>query len=59
MPVKSEVSPSSLAVILEKMSEKGYSFNFDVTLELATPSLKLGTVRVHGQMETLAGKKKI
>ena len=40
------------------MSEKGYSFNFDVTLELATTSLRLGTVRVHGTMETVAAKKK-
>jgi hypothetical protein len=58
MPIKSESSPASLAVILDKMSEKGYSFNFDVTLELAIPSLRLGTVRVHGTMETVAAKKK-
>jgi hypothetical protein len=56
MPPKSELSPTSLAVILEKMSEKGYSFNFDVTLELASPSLKLGTVRVHGKVESIAKK---
>jgi hypothetical protein len=58
MPSKSEVSPNSLAEILEKMSEKGYSFNFDVTLEVATPSLKLGTVRVHGKVESAAAKLK-
>jgi hypothetical protein len=56
MPTKSEVSPTSLALILEKMSEKGYAFNFDVTLELASPSLKLGTVRVHGKLESVATK---
>lgn len=56
MPSKSDVSPTSLAVILEKMSEKGYSFNFDVTLELASPSLKLGTVRVHGKVESATSK---
>ena len=58
MPKTSEVSPNSIAEILEKMSEKGYSFNFDVTLEVATPSLKLGTVRVHGKVESAAAKLK-
>jgi hypothetical protein len=56
MPTRSDVSPTSLALILEKMSERGYSFNFDVTLELASPSLKLGTVRVHGKVESVARK---
>jgi hypothetical protein len=56
MPTRSDISPTSLALILEKMSEKGYSFNFDVTLELASPSLKLGAVRVHGKVESVARK---
>ncbi len=58
MPLKSESSPSSLAVILDKMSEKGLSLNFDFTLELATPSLRVGTVRVYGKVESVAAKKK-
>lgn len=58
MPSKAELSPSSLVDILEKMSQKGYSFNFDVTLEVATPSLKLGAVRVHGKVESTASKAK-
>jgi len=58
MPLKSESSPSSLAVILDKMSEKGLSSNFDSTLELATPSLRVGTVRVYGKVESVAAKKK-
>ena len=57
MPSKSDVSPTSLAEILEKMSEKAYAFNFDVTLELASTSLKLGTVRVHGTVESTSAKK--
>jgi hypothetical protein len=56
MPTKSDASPTSLGLILEKMTQKGYSFNFDVTLELASPSLKLGTVRVHGKVESAAKK---
>ncbi len=53
-----ELTQSSLAEILGKMSEKGYALNFDVTLELATPTLKVGTVRVHGKVESAALKKK-
>ena len=40
------------------MSEKGYALNFDVTLELATPTLKVGTVRVYGKLESAALKKR-
>jgi len=59
MPQRSEeLTQSSLAEILGKMSEKGYALNFDVTLELATPTLKVGTVRVHGKLESAALKKK-
>jgi hypothetical protein len=43
---------------LGKMSEKGYAVNFDVILELATPTLKVGTVRVHGKLESAALKKR-
>ncbi len=58
MPQKSESSPSSLAEVLERMTEKDYAFNFDVTMELATSSLRVGTVRVHGKVESVAMKKK-
>jgi hypothetical protein len=58
MPLKPETSPSSLAVILDKMSEKGLSLNFDFTMELATPSLRVGTVRVYGKVESIAAKRK-
>ncbi len=58
MPQKPESSPSSLMEVLEKMSEKDYAFNFDVTMELATSSLRVGTVRVHGTVESVATKKK-
>ncbi len=58
MPQKPESSPSSLSEVLERMTEKDYAFNFDVTMELATSSLKVGTVRVHGKVESVAMKKK-
>jgi len=58
MPQKTESSQSSLAEVLEKMAEKEYAFNFDVTMELATSSLRVGTVRVHGRVESAALKKK-
>ncbi len=58
MPQKPESSPSSLAEVLEKMTEKDYAFNFDVTMELATSSLQVGTVRVHGKVESVGMKKK-
>jgi hypothetical protein len=58
MPQKNESSPSSLAEVFEKMTEKDYAFNFDVTMELATSSLRVGTVRVHGKVESAALKKK-
>ncbi len=40
------------------MAEKDYAFNFDVTMELATSSLRVGTLRVHGKVESAAPKKK-
>ena len=58
MPQKPDSSPSSLVEVLEKMSGKDYAFNFDVTMELATSSLRVGTVRVHGTVESVATKKK-
>ena len=58
MPQKTESSPSSLAEVLEKMADKDYAFNFDVTMELATSSLKVGTVRVHGKVESAGLRKK-
>ena len=58
MPQKAESTPSSLAEVLEKMADKDYAFNFDVTMELATSSLKVGTVRVHGKVESAAPRKK-
>ena len=58
MPQKSEYPATSLAEILDRMSQKDYAVNFDVTLELATPNLRVGTVRVHGRVESEATKKK-
>ena len=57
MPQKSEVVPTTLAELLDKMAEKDYALNFDVTLEINTPSLRVGSVRVHGRVESAAKKK--
>jgi hypothetical protein len=58
MPQKNEASASSLAEVLERMAEKDRAFNFDVTMELATSSLHVGTVRIYGKVESAAPKKK-
>jgi len=58
MPERTETSPASLAEVLEKISEKERAFNFDVSLELTTPSLRVGTLRVHGKVEAVAPRKK-
>ncbi len=58
MPQKSEFAPTSLAELLDKMAEKDYALNFDVTLELNTPSLRVGSLRVHGRIESGSTKKK-
>jgi len=55
---KNDYSNSSMSEVLEKMAAKDYAFNFDVTMELATSSLRVGTVRVHGKVESAALKKK-
>ncbi len=58
MPERIETSPASLAEVLEKISEKNRAFNFDISLELTTPSLRVGTLRVHGKVEAVAPRKK-
>jgi len=58
MPQKNEVPASSFAEVLERMAEKDRAFNFDVTMELATSSLRVGTVRIYGKVEAAAPRKK-
>ena len=60
MPQKSvsESSPASLAEVLHKLSDKDRAFNFDITLELTTRSLRVGTLRVHGKVESVGAKGK-
>ena len=48
----------SIAEVLEKISGQDRAFNFDVTLELTTPSMRVGSLRVHGKVETLNNKKR-
>ena len=58
MPQKIEPTPASLADVLEKISNRDRAFNFDVTLELTTPSLRVGTLRVRGKVESIGYKRK-
>ncbi|HZY46980.1 MAG TPA: hypothetical protein VFE96_04210 [Candidatus Bathyarchaeia archaeon] len=58
MPQKDLAPVSSLADVLERMSEKDRAFNFDVTMEVATSSLRVGTVRIYGKVESSAPRKK-
>lgn len=58
MPQKAEVAPTSIAEILDKMTDKDYTVNFDVTFEFNTPNLRVGSVRVHGRLESAAIKKR-
>ncbi len=58
MPQKSEVVPTTLAELVDKMASKDYSFNFDITLEFNTPNLRVGSLRVHGRVESAATKRK-
>ena len=56
MPKKPDVSPTSISEVLAKMSQKNYAFDFDVTLELNTPKLQVGSLRVHGRVESVVKK---
>jgi len=40
------------------MAEKDYAFDFYVTMQRGISSLCVGTVRVHGKVESAALKKK-
>ena len=57
MPQKSDRSPVNIADVLDKMSAKGFALNFDVTLELNTPDLHVGSLRIHGRVESAPKKK--
>ncbi len=58
MPQKTEPTPATLANVLEKISNKDRAFNFDITMELTTPSLGVGTLRVRGKVESVGSKKR-
>ncbi len=58
MPQKSEMVPTTLAELVDKMASRDYAFNFDITLEFNTPSLRVGSLRVHGRVESAATKRK-
>jgi len=53
---RSEQPAKSVSEVLARLSEKDYGFNFDVTLELNTPKLQVGNVRIHGRVESARKK---
>ncbi len=58
MSQKRESNVSTVAGVLEKMTEKGYAVNFDFTVEFNMPQLRMGSVRVHGTVESSASRKR-
>ncbi len=58
MPEKSEIVPTTLAEVLDRMARNDFALNFDVTLEFNTPSLRVGSVRLHGRVEAVPPRKK-
>jgi hypothetical protein len=47
-----------LAEVVSMLASKDHAFNFDVTVELAMPKMKVGTVRVYGKVESVGTKKR-
>jgi hypothetical protein len=58
MSLKRESNPSRIAGVLEKLTEKGYAVNFDFTVEFNMPQLRMGSIRIHGTVESSASRKK-
>ena len=59
MPKNGSVpNAADLAEVVSMIARKDHAFNFDVTLELAMPQLKVGTLRVYGKVESVGTKKK-
>ncbi len=56
MSKRSDPPAKSVSEVLARLSDKNYAFNFDVTLELNTPKLQVGNVRIHGRVESAAKK---
>ncbi|HZD12721.1 MAG TPA: hypothetical protein VE177_04290 [Candidatus Binatus sp.] len=57
-PSRSQLSTESLGDVLTQVMNKGYQVDFDVTMELATKRLRVGSLRVYGRMEAGTQKKK-
>jgi len=55
---RSQISAESLGEVVTQVMDKGYQMNFDVTMELATKRLRVGTLRVYGRIESGSQKKK-
>ncbi|HZY93559.1 MAG TPA: hypothetical protein VFE98_01705 [Candidatus Bathyarchaeia archaeon] len=49
---------ADLAEVVSMIAKKDHAFNFDVTLELAMPKMKVGTLRVYGKVESVGTKKR-
>ena len=49
-------NPTHLAEVVDLIVNKDHAFNFDFTMELAMPRMRVGTLRVHGKVESLGTK---
>ncbi len=58
MSQKRGSTASTVAGVLDKITEKGYAVNFDFTVEFNMPQLRMGSVRIHGTVESSASKKR-
>ncbi len=52
------LNAADLAEVVSMIANKDHAFNFDVTLELAMPKMKVGTLRVYGKVESVVTKKR-
>ncbi len=59
MPKNGSIANAAdLAEVVSMIANKDHAFNFDVTLELAMPKTKVGTLRVYGKVESVGTKKR-
>jgi hypothetical protein len=50
-------SNSDLTEVVRTIVNKDHAFNFDFTLELAMPRMRVGTLRIQGTVESVGSKR--
>jgi hypothetical protein len=48
---------SDLSEVVRTIVNKDHAFNFDFTLELTMPRMRVGTLRVRGTVESVGSKR--